>query len=102
MMMMMMATTTANAMLMMMTVVVMDGGRRRRRRRFHGIINNEVDFPEDLSQAAISLVSKVSVIAIKCYNLLYALKCNLSYLVLNLQELDHFPQSCMCCVQFIK
>jgi serine/threonine protein kinase len=57
---------------------------------FHKIINNEVDFPEDLAQAAISLVSKVSVItikseALKCHSLLYALECNLPYLVLNLQ-----------------
>ena len=71
------------------------------------VVNNEVDFPEDMSLAAISIVLQVSVIgikseALKCHSLLYALECNLAYFVLNLQELDQFPRSCMCFVQFIK
>jgi len=57
---------------------------------FKKITKDEVDFPEDLSLAAISLVSKVNVITSKsetviCHSLLYALECNLPYLVLNLQ-----------------
>jgi serine/threonine protein kinase len=65
------------------------------------VITEEVNFPEDLSQAAVSLVIKVSLItvnseALKCHSLSYALEYNLPYLVLNLQELDQFPQSCMC------
>jgi serine/threonine protein kinase len=71
----------------------------------HRIINDEVDFPHHLSHAAISLVSEVSVItvksdALKCHSLLYALECNLPYLVL--KEMDPFRRSCMCFVQFIK
>ena len=71
------------------------------------ILHDEVDFPEGMSLAAISIVLKVSVIAIqsetlKCHSLLYALECNLPYFILNRQELDQFPQSCMCFVQFIK
>jgi serine/threonine protein kinase len=71
------------------------------------ILNNEVDFPEDMSLAAISIVLHVSVIgikseALKCHSLLYALECNIAYFVLHLQELDQFPQSCMCFVHFIK
>jgi hypothetical protein len=57
---------------------------------FQKITDDEVDFPEDLSLAAISFVSKVNVITSKsetviCDSLLYALECNLPYLVLNLQ-----------------
>ena len=57
---------------------------------FKKITDDEVDFPEDLSLAAISFVSKVNVITSKsetviCDSLLYALECNLPYLVLNLQ-----------------
>ena len=71
------------------------------------ITDEEVNFPADLSPAAVSLVSKVSLItvkseALKCHSLLYAFECNLPYLVLNLRELDQFPQSCTCFVQFIK
>jgi len=55
----------------------------------------EVNFPEDLSLAAVSLLIKVSLItvkseALKCHSLSYALECNLPYLVLNLQKLDQF------------
>jgi serine/threonine protein kinase len=65
------------------------------------ILNDEVDFPEDMLLAAVSIVLNVSVIAIKsealkCHTLLYALEFNLPYFILNLQELDQFPQSCMC------
>jgi serine/threonine protein kinase len=71
------------------------------------VITEEVDFPEDLSLAAVSLLIKVSLItvkseALKCHSLSYALECTLPYLVLNLQKPDQFPQSCMCFVQFIK
>jgi len=71
------------------------------------ILYDEVDFPKDMSPTAISIVLNVSVIgikseALKCHSLLYALESNLAYFVLNLQELDQFPQSCMCFVQFIK
>lgn len=73
---------------------------------FAKIINDQVQYPDDMSLAAMSLVSEVSVItvkseALKCHCLLYALECNLPYLVLNRQELYQFPQSCMCVVQFI-
>jgi serine/threonine protein kinase len=42
------------------------------------ILNDEPDFPDDMSMAAISIVKKVSVItikseALKCHSLLYAL-----------------------------
>jgi serine/threonine protein kinase len=58
----------------------------------HRILYDEVDFPEDMSPTAISIVLNVSVIgikseALKCHSLLYALECNLAYFVLNLQEL---------------
>jgi serine/threonine protein kinase len=71
------------------------------------LLNDELDFPEDMSLAAILIVIKVGVItikseALKCHSLLYALECNLPYFILNLQELDQFPQSCMCFVQFMK
>jgi serine/threonine protein kinase len=71
------------------------------------LLNHELDFPKGMSLAAISIVIKVGVItikseALKCHSLLYALECNLPYFILNLQELDQFPQSCMCFVQFIK
>ena len=71
------------------------------------MVTGEVDFPEDLSPAAVSLVMKVSLItvkseALKCHSLSYALECNWPYLVLNLQEMDQFPQFCMFFVQFIK
>ena len=74
---------------------------------YNKMVTGEVDFPEDLSPAAVSLVMKVSLItvkseALKCHSLPYALECNLPYLVLNLQEMDQFPQSCLCFVQFIK
>ena len=74
---------------------------------YNKIITEEVNFPKDLSLAAVSLVSKVSLItvkreALKCHSLSYAFECNLPYLVLNLQELYQFPQCCMCFVQFIK
>ena len=74
---------------------------------YNKIITEEVNFPKDLSLAAVSLVSKVSLItvkreALKCHSLSYAFERNLPYLVLNLQELNQFPQSCMCFVQFIK
>ena len=44
------------------------------------ILHDEVDFPEDMSLAAILIVLKVIVIAIqsealKCHSLLYALEC---------------------------
>ena len=57
---------------------------------FQKITDDEVDFPEDLSLAAISLVSKVTVITSKsetviCHSLLHAHECNLPYFVLNLQ-----------------
>ena len=73
---------------------------------YNKIITEEVNFPKDLSLAAV-LVSKVSLItvkreALKCHSLSYAFECNLPYLVLNLQELYQFPQCCMCFVQFIK
>ena len=57
------------------------------------ILNNEVDFPDDMLPAAASILKKVSVIAIKSealkrHSLLYALECNLPHLVLEHQELD--------------
>jgi serine/threonine protein kinase len=59
---------------------------------FNKIKNGEADYPDDMSLAAMSLVMKVSVITIKseafkCNCPSYALECNLTYLVLNLQEI---------------
>jgi hypothetical protein len=49
---------------------------------FNKIVNIEVDYPDDMLLAAISLVIKVSVStikseALKCDCVLYALECNL-------------------------
>ena len=59
------------------------------------IMNDEVDFPDSacMSPAAVLIIKKVSVIAIKsealkCHSLLYALECNLPHLVLKHQEQD--------------
>jgi serine/threonine protein kinase len=73
---------------------------------FNRIMNVDVDYPDDMSLAALSLLINVSVItvkseALKCHCLLCALECKLPYLVLNLEEVYEFPQSCMCFVQFM-
>jgi serine/threonine protein kinase len=55
-----------------------DGDEDEEERLFTKIINNEVEYPDDMSLAAMSLVIEVSVItvkseALKCHCLLYAL-----------------------------
>jgi len=67
----------------------------------HKILNDEPDFPDDMSMAAISIVKKVSAItikseALKCHSLLYALELLATFslktlrtgLILSVQEFD--------------